>query len=220
MWFNLNLIWLFVFNHKTFFILIRFQYGLFRVVEATRLSPSRNIIPSYEFKIQSLLVYFNLHFFFLLGQCNEKFTYSNIFIQPLTRAVDKHTLGDKKRHFQVQVQGNLGKMKRFHSVKVTSGKNFHFQFKRKTYISSSDDFENSQNYMSFLNHCHFSIFVVSSINSDLALCGFNNNNRSPFLETLRITKEQTTGQKVKGQGVVNRFPVTVLPFMALSIFTL
>lgn len=96
-----------VFNHKTFFLVIRFQYGLFRFVEATRLSPSRNRTPSSEFKMP-LLVYFNLHFFFLLGQCNEIFTYSNIFIHPLTSAVDKHTLGDKKRHFQVPGSREIG----------------------------------------------------------------------------------------------------------------
>lgn len=65
--------------------------------------------------------------------------------------------------------------------------------------------------------CHFS---VSSVDSGLALCSFNNYYRLSFLETLKITREQTTGRKVKGQRVVNRFPVTLLPFMALSIFTL
>lgn len=43
--------------------------------------------------------------------------------------VYKHTSGGKNRHFQVQVQGDLGKMTRSHSIKATQGKNFHLQFK-------------------------------------------------------------------------------------------
>lgn len=129
-WFNLNHIWqvfVCILAQCSYFSFIsdKFQNGRLSLMEAARLSPSRNTTHSYECNCYVwciLIVSTSLFCWATSAVMNNSCSQTSVY--SLYKGMVDLTLGGRKRHFQVQVQGNLDKMKRLHSIKAALGKNF------------------------------------------------------------------------------------------------